>query len=125
MGDKRVKERGSILLQVMVTGVVMALIAASLMRITMMRHQMISRSVSRLQEKRDDHQALALIISAWNSAGQVCANNVRGYTCRGIAGNCGCTCTPTDPNWPEVRTQNASPGGVATCRLDIVSADRP
>ena len=119
------KERGSILLQVMVTGVVMALIAASLMRITMMRHQMISRSVNRLQEKRDDHQALAMLISAWNSAGQTCANNVPRYRCS-PPGACGCTCTPNDPAslLPTVRTKNASPGGIATCQLDIVSVDR-
>ena len=46
--------RGSVLLHVLVTGVMIALISATLLRMTMFRYQMAGRGAHTLIEKRDD-----------------------------------------------------------------------
>ena len=111
----------------MVTGVLIALIAATLLRMTMLRYQMGGRSALIMQEKRDDQQLLASIVSAWNSAnggaGQTCANvAIANYT-QSASGSCGCSYAPTAPNslnLPTITTA-VTPNG---CQLTIVSVDR-
>ena len=49
-------QRGSVLLQVMVTSVLVALIAASLLRMSMLRYQVTSRSAKALQGKRVEYE---------------------------------------------------------------------
>lgn len=115
--------RGSVLLHVMVTGALVALIAALLLRMSMLRYTMAARGAKALQEKRYDQAALASILSAWNSVNITCANNVPNYTCAPAAGStpgsCGCTCTPSLANFPTVNTS----GTVAQCQMNIVSTD--
>ena len=136
-------QRGSVLLQVMVTAVLVGLIAASLLRMSMLRYRVTSRSALILQEKRDDQQMLAQILGAWNSAnggtGQTCASvPITGYTYSGSPGTCGCSYKPSDPaNALNLPTFNAGPPSCPlpmlpgppsvtpdTCPICVVSADR-
>lgn len=115
----------------MVTGVLVAIISASLMRMAMLRYQMGFRGAIVLQEKRDDQALLSSIIGAWNSAnggtGQSCANvAIAGFTYGGTPGTCTCTYSPTaqtvPPTIPSVVASGGGPNG--TCTLTLSSADR-
>ena len=121
------RERGSILLHVMVTGAVMALIAATLLRLTMLRYQVSSRSQKMLQETNLDNSGLAALLGAWNKVNETCATSAV-YTCLPAAaappGICGCTCTPTaagNPPWPTVTTAPSGTPGI--CTLTIGAAN--
>lgn len=117
--------RGSILLHILVTSAVVALIAATLLRLAAMRFQVTARATRSAQERRYDDAALASIVSNWNSVSMACANNVPNYTCApaaaSVPGICGCTCTPSLPNFPTVYTS----GTPSSCALSIVSTDLP
>ena len=123
MRIERAGERGSILLHVMVTGVLIAVITASFMRMTMLRYQMVSRSTNILQEKRNNQGALASVLASWNPTNSVCGSVPAGYTCGAMtAGTCNCTCTQgSGSTLQTVSAQNV--GGV--CVLTITSPDLP
>lgn len=115
--------KGSVLLHILVTGTVVALIAALLLRMGMLRYLIGARAIQGAQMRRDDESALARVMSYWNSANTLCANNVPGYSCLPAStippGTCGCTCTPTDPKDAVVVSASSS----GNCRLRIASAD--
>lgn len=128
--------RGNILLHVLVTSVVIALIAASLLRLAVMRQQVTARATKATQERRYDDAALAALVTNWNAAGMSCANNIPNYTCGPAAavspGTCGCTCTPSAANFPTIYTCPAdgascqiSRAGSPPCQLTIQSPDMP
>jgi len=110
-------------LHVLVTGALVALIAATLLRISVMRTAVSARSGKALQERRYDEAGLNAIISNWNAVNTVCANNVPNYSCSPASGSppgsCGCTCTPSIANFPTI-TAGGNP-----CALTIVSTDLP
>lgn len=123
-------ESGSVLLQVLVTGAVLALIAASLLRMEMFRYQMGARGAAALAAKRAASGALANLLTHWNNNNMTCANvPASGYSCSPAAvaspGLCGCTCTPiaqtTPPTLPTIQTS----GTLGACQLKIVTPDSP
>lgn len=127
-------ERGSILLHVMVTAVLVSIIAAGIMRLALFRSQMAARGAIVLEEKRDDTGALATVASQWSTVPgvtSVCSGPPPGWTGCSNPGNCACTCTGPAPNAvtvqaacvPGAPTSAGCPAGNA-CRLTIVSADR-
>jgi len=108
------------MLHVVVTGVVVALIAAMLLRVTMLRHLVITRSHKAAQMKRSDESSLARLQGTWNLTGNGVCTPFTGYSsCSGSPGACGCVCTPDSATDPVV---TATPVGAA-CRIDIVSID--
>lgn len=112
-------KRGSVILHILVTGVVVAFIAAMLLRLTMFRFLVTSRSHKSAQMKRFDESALARLNSNWISGG-VCSNFNGGsglYSCSGAPGTCACTCTS-----PGAPTITAAVNGGA-CRITIDSPD--
>lgn len=126
-------KRGTILLHVMVTSVLVALIAATLLRMSLLRVAATARSQKILIEKRDDQAVLSSILSAWNSAnggsGQTCANKpITGYAYSGVPGTCNCSYTPnpqtTPPSLPTF-TAGGTVNAYGGCPIKIVSADRP
>lgn len=139
MTERASRERGSVLLHVLVTGVLVALIAASLLRLAMLRYQLSARTLQVTKARRFSEAGLALVVSNWNFAGAACANNVPGYDCGGSVnppppGTCGCTCVPTDTSahLPTIYTCPAdggscavSRGGPSPCQLAADSGDVP
>ncbi|MFI5360461.1 MAG: hypothetical protein ACHQ49_00715 [Elusimicrobiota bacterium] len=144
--------RGSILVHVMMTGIVVALIAATLLRMSLMRYQMVARGGAMEQEKRADQAGLASVMTAWNDANTSCGDNVpaaSGFTCVGTVhvtaasppGICGCMCvqsaSPDDPTLPHAiytcpndglpckgsRGGVLSAAGTQSCQVAIVSVD--
>jgi hypothetical protein len=123
-------ERGSVLLHVMVTGVLLALISATILRMSLLRYQMGGRGATVLQEKRADQSGLSSVLAGWNAAQTTCKNNVTNYTCAPAAGAspgvCGCTCTPNvQTNPPTLPTIVAGPGLITACPITITSINMP
>lgn len=116
-------KRGSVLLHVLMTGALLALISATILRLAMLRYMVTARTTNTTRERRYDEAALALIVSSWNSVNMACANNVPNYTCTPAAavspGNCNCTCSPSLPNFPIVTNS----GGAPPCTLQIGAAN--
>jgi hypothetical protein len=109
----------------MLTGVVIALIAATLLRMSLLRYQMVGRSVNIVKEKRDDQAALAAVMGSWNAVNMTCANPpaTTNYTCAPAAavvpGICGCTCTPIAQTVPPTLPIITTNGTAASCKLTI------
>ncbi len=114
-------DRGSVLIHVMVTGALVALIAALLMRMAMFRATIAHRGGAALVEKRLDQAGFNSIMTNWNAANAVCSNTVPNYNCTGVAGACGCTCTPTLPDFPTVTAALVA----GNCQITVVSTDMP
>jgi hypothetical protein len=123
-----------VLLHVMLSSILVAIIAAGILRMALLRSSMGARSANILMEKRDDQALLASIIAGWNAAGtppgsgQLCANvGIAGYSYAGTPGTCSCSYAPTaqthPPTIPSVSTQGVDPV-TGTCKLSLQSADR-
>jgi Tfp pilus assembly protein PilX len=116
--------RGSVMMHVLVTGVVVALIAASLLQLSMMRLTVTNNAAKGGQAKRSDEAALARLMTAWNAVNGKCDSptSAYGYACAPAGANCSCTCAPTLAGDPTV---NVSGPAAGPCRFDIVSIDPP
>lgn len=118
----RLGKRGSVLVHVLMTGVVVAIIAAGLMRMTMLRYVASTRAAGGAQARRAADSALNRALTYWNSANIVCANNIPGYSCSPASiaspGTCNCTCTSGSG-----ATIVVSGGGAPPCNVSIVTSD--
>ncbi|MBI4371763.1 MAG: hypothetical protein HY552_05650 [Elusimicrobia bacterium] len=110
--------RGAALLQVLVFGAIVAVVAASLLRMTLMSQTVSARSLGTAQGVRSTEGALATLLNAWNASG-TCANVPGLYTCAAV-GPCGCDCTPTASGQPTVKAR-AVPAGCPQVTLEITS----
>jgi|GEM_PF-1955575 len=98
--------KGSVILHVLVTGVIIALIAACLLRVSMMSYLVTARTNSSTVQKRVDEGALSQAQTFWAANGMCSA--LPNYTCAGAGcgaggiGACACTYTSTllPPNGP-------------------------
>ena len=130
-----INRRGSVLLHVMVTGLLVAIISAALMRMAMFRFRMAQHGAGAMQAKRAGQGGMAALFAYW-AVNQSCtdpngtaANSY--FKCTGVsAGNCGCTCKnfPYDPGVAlgtvlPVTIQAVGPNG-GPCQL-LISAPMP
>ncbi len=112
-------EKGSVLIFVLVTSVVIAIIAAGLTRMMIMR----AYASQRLQEsnvnKKKAEAGINLVTSGWNAAGpgnSVCAP-VAGYACTAglcTPGTCDCTMTVNPPDSTQATVVAAVQNGNCT-----------
>ena len=108
------------MLHVLVTGVIIAFIAAGLLRLAMLRYEVTARSQRSVQDKRAAEGALNRLVTYWNLNNVRCMN-IPGYDC-GNTGTCDCTCTPGSPDEPTIVSQ-ASAGNPNICSLRIVTPE--
>ena len=90
--------QGSVILHVLVTGILVALIAALLLRVSFNSYLVTARTNAETVQLRQDSGALAVVIAGWNANNRVCSGGggTSGYTCPGATpGTCACTCTVT------------------------------
>lgn len=113
--------RGSIMAHVLVTGVIVAVISASLLRMTLLNYTAMSRVASGAQEKKEAEAAFNRVMTAWNAANAVCSNTVPGYACTGSAGTCACICTPADAAFPTVTATIVA----GACQVSATTVDGP
>ena len=113
--------RGSVLMHVLVTGVIVAFIAAGLLRLAMLRYEVTARAQRSAQDKRSAEGALSLLITYWNLNNTRCADvpgsgGYSSYSC-GNTGTCDCTCTPTNAADPVIRSQASADPNVCSLRI--------
>ena len=95
----RRNKKGVVLLQVMILGIIIALLAAGMASMLLMRKY----AASRLEENniglRADNGGLSQLLYSWNlknnGNGGVCSSLAGVYTCSPSAPSCKCKCTPT------------------------------
>ncbi len=122
----RLSRNGSVLVHVLMTGVLVAIIAAGLMRMTMLRYIASARATSGTAARRQADATLNRALTYWNSANVVCSNTIPGYTCSPgyttVPGSCSCTCTPSDVTLATIRVTG---GGAPPCNIDVETAATP
>ncbi|MBI5210542.1 MAG: hypothetical protein HY927_11280 [Elusimicrobia bacterium] len=121
-------KRGSVMIHVLVTSVIMGLLAAGMVSIVMMQYRMEHRSAQGSQGASNDELALSLVISYWNLNNSNCTafttpavpGPAIAYTCGGgaVINTCSCNCTTVTANFPVIQAINGPP-----CRLTIVSSN--
>jgi len=88
------KKKGSVLVQVLMTAVIVSIIAAGMMTLLLMRSQAIKRAQGTAAGTAMANGGLNAILSGWGAAGGVNCSAVTGYTMTGgSAGQCNCTYT--------------------------------
>ncbi|MDE2490403.1 MAG: hypothetical protein KGM24_06115 [Elusimicrobia bacterium] len=93
----RLNRRGDVLLHVVVTGAIVALISALVLRMAMMRYGVTARARQATTDLRDDQGVLNAALSTWAAnSGNVCsgAPTATGVACNGgcSTNSCGCSC---------------------------------
>lgn len=112
------KTKGSVMVHVLITSVVVSLIAAGLMRMSLARATATSRANEGAATKKKAETAFNKILPYWAKNGLCSTGIPGGWSCSGAAvGNCGCTCTNAVTNQPEITTS----GTAASCKLEIVA----
>lgn len=110
--------RGSVLLQVLVTSVLVFIIAAGLMSMVMGRHTVSTRVAESAAKRKSADAAFNRLMSHWNMPSNGVCSSVMGYSCTGSPGTCGCVCSKTGE--PEVTTTDLGSG---RCKVDIEVLD--
>ena len=120
----KLSRRGSVLVHVLITGVIVALIAAGLLRMVLMNYIAVDRAGKGAANRKESDALLNRALSEWNRTNLVCSNipGPGGFTCSGVPGTCGCTC-PSGAGPPNARIVTSLAGGV--CKVDLISSDPP
>lgn len=112
------KSRGSVLIHVLVTGVIVAFIAAGLLRMVMMNYVAVDRATKGAGNRKESEAMLNRALSYWNQTNQVCSNIPGGFSCVGVPGTCSCSC-PSSAAIPRIDAYVS--GGL--CHVDLISSD--
>lgn len=121
-------DRGSVLLHVLMTGALLAIIAATILRLAMLRYTITARTTEVNQERRYNETAMSLLTTQWNSTGMFCSSVPGYYSCNLFGGagsappltSCSCSCRPIGAvvkTFPYVDNANASP----PCQFKILA----
>ncbi|MBI5624899.1 MAG: hypothetical protein HY924_14075 [Elusimicrobia bacterium] len=110
-------ERGSVMVHVLVTSVIMGILAAGMMTIVLMQYRLIHRQAYGSMGEKYDEMALSMLVSFWGANQTVCQNmagshtDAISYTCSGTPGSCPCTCTPSNSFYPVITVGAAGADG--------------
>ncbi len=116
----KLNSRGSVLVHVLVTGVIVAFIAAGLLRMVLMDYIVVDRVAKGAQNRKEAEALLNRAVTYWNEANKVCSNIPGGFNCTGVPGTCNCSC-PSAAAVPRIDARMAS----GQCLVDLVSSDPP
>lgn len=102
--------RGSVLIHVLITGIIVAFIAAGLLRMVLMNYIAIDRAGKGSTNRKEAEAMLSQVISHWSQFG-VCTN-FGAYTCNVAASPCLCTGSPGGGSLtnPTITVAGAAPG---------------
>ncbi len=118
---RKLGRRGSVLIHVLITGVVVAFIAAGMLRMVLMNYSAVDRVTKGSTNRKEAEAMLNRAISTWNQSG-VCSN-FTGFTCN--AGSSPCTCTGSAAGGavnPTIVVTGSSPGPYT---ITLNSSDPP
>lgn len=88
----KTKRRGAILIQALIMGVIVATIAAGLMKMVLMNYIIVDKATKGTQNRKESESMLNAAISDWNRDG-VCSN-FSGVSCSPTTPPCTCTGNP-------------------------------
>lgn len=117
----KLNRRGSILVHVLITGVIVAFIASGLLRMVLMNYIAVDRATKGAQNRKEAESMLYRALSYWNETNSVCSTGAN-FTCSGTGvGNnqCACAC-PSAAAVPRVVVTGPLAG---PCIVTIVSSD--
>jgi Tfp pilus assembly protein PilX len=119
--------RGSVILHVLVTGMLVALIAAMILRVSTNSYIMTAHANADTIQTRAAEGALSRLSASWSVYGACtdtpdynCGNPRPSSPTGGEVGTCSCTCNPASSSDPTV---NASASASGACNLQIVAVD--
>jgi hypothetical protein len=115
------KMKGSVLIQVLLTAVIVSIIAAGMMNLILLRATAIKRSQAGATGLANANSGLDAILATWSTQNTKCFNPVPGYTGGSSAsppGNCSCTYA-SQSNGTIITV--TSGGVLGTCNLSISS----
>ncbi|PIR16568.1 MAG: hypothetical protein COV48_09630 [Elusimicrobia bacterium CG11_big_fil_rev_8_21_14_0_20_64_6] len=114
--------RGSVLLHVLVTGVIVAFIASGLLRMVLMNYIAVDRATKGAQNRKEAEAMLQRALTYWNKSNVVCSSTGL-FPCSPSyvtsPGTCDCSC-PSAAALPRVVV---SGGGAPPCVITIISSD--
>ncbi len=96
--------RGSLLVQVLVMGTMMLVLAGALMKMILLHYGLTAQTVENLRNRNDAEASLQAVVAAWTAAGQNCTANTAQGGLVVVGGSqcvynpsrpCDCTCTVT------------------------------
>lgn len=103
------RAKGSVLIHVLITSVIVAVISAGLMRMVLLNYTATQRAAEGVQGRKSAESSLDRMVAAWSQTNSFCAS-FTGYACSGVSNNvCGgtgaqvCTCTPTNAAEPTIK----------------------
>ena len=114
----KLDRRGSVLVHVLVTGVIVAFIAAGLLRMVLMNYIVVDRATKGAANRKESEAMLNRALTYWNQTNQVCSNIPGGFSCTGTPGTCNCSC-PSAGAVPRIFVRTVG----AKCAVDLVSSD--
>ena len=123
------KTKGSVLVQVLMTAVIVSIIAAGMMNLMLMRAQAVKHAQDGAAGAAKTNMGLNAIISGWGTAGGQNCSTVPGYSGGGGAsvGTCNCTYTSLDGTNTTVCAGTGCTPALSTnpCKLAIVGTVWP
>jgi len=115
--------RGSVLIHVLVTGVIVAFIAAGLLRMVLMNYIAVDRATKGAQNRKEAEAMLQRAITYWNKSNVVCSSDAVFFPCATPSitspGTCSCAC----PSAAAVPRVEVTGGGAPPCTITIISSD--
>ena len=119
----KLNRRGSVLVHVLVTGVVVAFIAAGLLRMVLMNYIAVDRASKGAQNRKEADAMLQRALTYWNKSNIVCSSDATFFVCATpstvIPGICSCAC-PSAAALPRVVVTG---GGAPPCTITVISSD--
>lgn len=121
----KLNRRGSVLLHVLVTGIVVAFIASGLLRMVLMNYIAVDRATKGAQNRKEAEAMLQRALTYWNKSNVVCSSDATYFPCTPSyatsPGTCNCAC----PNATALPRVVVTGGGAPPCVITIISSDPP
>ncbi|MCM2303387.1 MAG: hypothetical protein NDJ72_01695 [Elusimicrobia bacterium] len=117
----KLNRRGSVLVHVLITGVIVAFIASGLLRMVLMNYIAVDRATKGAQNRKEAEAMLQRALTYWNQTNSVCSTSVN-FPCTGGgvgANQCDCAC-PGVAAVPRVVVTGPAAG---PCVITITSSD--
>ncbi len=118
--------RGSILIHVLITSVIVSVIAAGMMRMTLLRHTITERVSSGGKKRKIAEAEMNTIITYWNANGS--CTNWPGHTCSPqnvcrASATSDCVCNPTATGGSVIlaKWKTPTPPTMPRCELTITT----
>ena len=114
-------EKGHVLAQTLLLGIIVGLIATGLVQMVLLRHTAAQRALDGAMKKKEAEGRLNELLSHWSVPGSGVCASVAGYSCTGTTGTCGCSCSRG--GYSITTVAYTPPSGIPECQLSITTAD--